>query len=301
MDLCRSTHPSERNQDIVDFFALHNLHDISHFFRLPRGQLRWTWRMRREVNGIQQILHSTTDGILSDNPPNFAKFSLHLPRHFVTDHRLVGAELWLSPILSHRTYLRHRRHCPPIPYMSTLADHMINSLCTHLPPRTLPKLLQRDHSWISSSTWRCVDCFANLRRRFLANHSSIHFLTNGAKHQCMDVDEILCCLHSEVRTGLRRDRRPCAEKVSVAIEQLQAQSTAASTVEAFCLLRPWYCSFNKQNQPTQHDLDDVRHEYTTLFSARESCGVPLPTHVAPFPIDDTILDEPAIASALLQR
>jgi hypothetical protein len=143
---------------------------------------------------------------------------------------------------------------------------------------------QRDRSWIAADTWASIDHRAELRRRALFNNDGNIFESEIRQ------------LGKNIHRLLRRDRRHRAERTG---EEIAAKLAAKDIHGAFNCLQAWYKHRVKKSViPTVTDSKIITEDYAELFAARPSFGEPLPIHVQPFPILDSIPDKEEIKKAL---
>ena len=74
--------------DVSIVLSLLNLEDVANHFTHPRG--RWTWSQWRSGRYIR----STTDYVLAQNPKDFSRWVIKMPR-YNSDHRAIVTELSL--------------------------------------------------------------------------------------------------------------------------------------------------------------------------------------------------------------
>jgi hypothetical protein len=101
----------------------------------------------------------------------------------------------------------------------------------------------------------------------------------------------------EIQKSLQMDRRQRAYHVSMQIEQ---KMTAGDMRGAYNLLRGWYrdCGGGKSPCPTHKDLDMIRHDFKALFQKEVPSEEPLPIHVQPASISDTVPNKDSILLAV---
>jgi hypothetical protein len=82
------------------------------------------------------------------------------------------------------------------------------------------------------------------------------------------------------------------EKVS---QEIETKIQSGNVHGAFELLRGWYCRHGgKSPRPTHKDLILIRSQFRNLYHKADPSGDPLPIHVSPAPVNDSIPDEDEI-------
>jgi hypothetical protein len=75
--------------------------------------------------------------------------------------------------------------------------------------------------------------------------------------------------------------------------------TAGNMAGAYDLLRGWYRERGgKPPRPTHKDLDMIRRNFMTLYQKEAPSEEPLPVHVQPASIEDTVPDAATILIAV---
>ena len=96
-------------------------------------------------------------------------------------------------------------------------------------------------------------------------------------------------LSKAIWQSLRKDRRQRVEKVS---REIETKIQSGNVHGAFELLRGWYRRRGgKSPRPTRKDLNLIRSQFRNLYRKVDPSGDPLPIHVSPAPVNDSIQDE----------
>jgi hypothetical protein len=105
-------------------------------------------------------------------------------------------------------------------------------------------------------------------------------------------DEVIHSLSKAIQQSLRKDRCRRAEKVS---QEIETKFQSGNVHGAFELLCGWYRKCDgKSPRPTHKDLNLIQSQFRNLYRKVDPSGDPLPTHVSPAPVNDSILDEDEI-------
>jgi hypothetical protein len=82
--------------------------------------------------------------------------------------------------------------------------------------------------------------------------------------------------------------------------QIEQKMTAGNMKGAYDLLQGWYrdCGGGKPTHPTSKDLDMIRRDFKALFQKEAPPEEPLPIHVQPASISDTVPNEDSILLAV---
>jgi exonuclease III len=274
-DFDRFDNPSPRNIGIAAMTATLGVEDMSrHFRRRRRNALLQTWRARRE----NRLIVSRCDYIMSDVRKYFTSIRVVMPRHFDSDHSAVIATLDPTSTIRHRRYLRGRKAFPlrEMPRLHCAADEMLNRL--PMQRRAVPPAITNRPSWISTATWALIDQRAMGRRQSSLSPQELKVLS------------------SRIRRSLRQDRVRRTEIAGIAIEESLREKRPQ---EAWKLLKRWYTqSTGKAPKPSLADFQEIEQEYTTLYRAVDSPGLPLQVHYHPVEVNDEIPTEDEISTAV---
>jgi hypothetical protein len=215
---------------------------------------------------------------LAQELSDFKRWAIKSPRVH-TDHRAIIAEMTTDRFYIHKRYTTCRRQLPDFPLQYPLSENDVRF--QHLKKykneiEELPK--QREKSWISRQTWKLIDKRVYAVRRQMS-------------------DDLIHDYGKEIRKSLRMDRRQRAYRISMQIEQ---KMTAGNMKGAYDLLRGWYrdCGGGKPPRPTRKDLDMIRRDFKALFQKEAPPEEPLPIHVQPASISDTVPNEDSILLAV---
>jgi hypothetical protein len=258
-----------RNQTVAACFAAYGLFDLlSHFRQWKAFRHNKTWYQVRQGT----LYQSRCDYILGTDRRLFETVGLRDPRSYSTNHLMLRGRLLRRPTKCHRRYLHGRRQFPlKVPAMGPLtqADTLYRELKSLI---NIPAPTPRSNPprWMSATTLRLIDTRAALRRN---------------KHHSRQQARVLT---GQIKQSLRLDWRRRAEDAAKAIGKC-LHTEEPDLQKAWNILKRWYRHATaRQPHPSREDLVTVSTEYETLYTAEMPSppGAPIPTHVAPFPIND---------------
>ena len=269
---------SPRNQAIASILTAFGLEDMLLNFQQPKAhRSRTTWHQTRQGRPYS----SRPDYILSCDRRNFKKVSIKNPRHFSSDHYMIIADWYGSTPTSHSRYLRGRRRLPfkhPIG-PATRADTLFGEIRRNMDP--LPrKSARHPYNWLSSTTTQLIDRRCSLRGN--RNH-------DRAKARR---------LSRAITQSIKRDRKARTERAGTAI-QAALDGPHGDLQGAYRILQRWYRhNGDRPPKPTRQDLQTTTNEFADLYAITTPPGDPIPVHVQPQPIPDTVPTEDEILDAV---
>ena len=292
----------ERASDISHAISILNLSDVANHFPHPRG--KWTWSQNREGRYIR----STIDYVLADNPLEFTRWVIKIPR-FNSDHRAIVTELSVQSNREHRVYVRQRKQFPIQDDTPTTVDKMFEHLrCSLETPKPFD---QRDNSWISKETWSLIDRRYELVHKHRTRHHicDVPVSSRTRSHDnpfvqrdapqgdcCRNCKAIFKDISRRIRKSLKQDRKARAAKVGAEAEAFLANGEIH---EAYRTIRGWYRKVTHvPSKPEYVNLQKESKSYQQLYTATTPRGRPLPVNITAYAINDAIPDETEITQAL---
>jgi exonuclease III len=252
--------------DIATELLSRGLVDTLPLFKRRRRDATWTWRQPRGPDDSE--IRSRCDYILSTERNLFTKVAVRDPRHFVSDHFMVMAEMPTAPMSRCTAYLRGRRRTPlqlPKRGPLTRADikfeavlDMVEGGVAKRRPRT---------PWISPATWTLVDRRTAMRR-------------------APRYDQLLYrCLSRQIKKSIHTDRQNRTTEAGSTIEALLKSNELK---EAWGVLQAWYNhAGDRPQKPSRQDLVTMTAEREELYRKRDPPGEPIPILLdRPYEIED---------------
>jgi exonuclease III len=266
---------SAREASIAGLVANLGVEDmLKHFKQTKRHKNGDTWRMNRQ----DQIVQSRCDYIMAEDRREFLAVKITSPRLFDSDHKAVVAVLQVKTKKDNQQYRKQRSSFPlKVPRgQANQAEQLQKQLIREA--RTAADPINRRSEWISPATWTLVDRRAQGRR----NNS---IAGNDLRR-----------LNSQIRNSLRRDRKTRTETAAADIQEALAQKDKQT---AWQILKRWYrLTTGRPPKPTRLDMSFLENEYTALYKATPSPGVPIPIHYHGNAIDDSTPNEEEILRAV---
>lgn len=271
-----------RSHHVAAFIAAHGLFDLlPHFLQTSKYKDHTTWHQMRQGT----LIRSRCDYILGTDRRLIQRLRIRDTRHYDSDHYMLRARLLRSPTNCHFKYLKGRRAFPL--NHGTGAKSEIDTRFDELKamgehPRG-PQKPDRPQ-WISEATLKLMDARSQLRK-------DPHHCRNRAR-----------TLTRQVRQGLKQDRQRRAERAATAIGECLSGGPGDHDIQgAYNIIKAWYKHATKrQPHPSREDLQRVSTEFANLYHKEDPSppGPPIPTHVPPFPILDSIPTADEIGTAV---
>ena len=260
-----------RAQTINATLVSYGLQDLLyHFVQARRYRNLKTWQQSRQGTTLQ----SRCDYIMSPDRRYFEWLRIKEPRYFTSDHFMLVARLLIRPTPCHRRYLHGRKKFPIRPPIGpiTRADWMFQMVKDQCPPPPRAQARKVRPHWLSPETIQAMDTRCNLRRDPNHDRSIARQLTR------------------RVNALINQDRKKRTEEAGKAIQDALSGETQ-DLQGAYNILKRWYRHHGDRPQkPTREDLRVTTQNFSQLFKAETPSppGDPIPVHVQPVPVDDTI-------------
>ena len=186
---------------------------------------------------------------------------------------MLVAKYLTRPTACHKRYLKGRLQWPipppaqPLSYLDTLWERV--KLQCPLPQRAA---YLKKKCWLSDNTIELMDARCSLRKNPRHSRADARRLTRA------------------IATSLKADRKARTVAAGLAI-QAALEGPQPSQRAAYQHLQKWY-KFNSGRtfKPSRQDLESRTTAFATLYTAEDPSppGDPIPIHVNPAPIDDSI-------------
>lgn len=281
MSIWRTRPPTNRTNQVAATLAVFGLEDFLHHFRQRKNFLhKQTWR--KVMKG--KLHRSRCDYIMGTDRRLFQTVSIRDPRHFSTDHLMIVAKYLVKPTACHKRYLRGQLTFPlkwPIGPMSQ-ADHIFDEVKQYMPhpPRNNKKPRP---TWLSDKTLKLIDERSDLKCR---------------QHCDTDTTRKYRQLTRAINSSLNADQKRRTEVAGAAIEEALSGDTP-NLRQAYQILQSWHKHHgDRPCKPSRQDLETVTNECADLYREEDPIGAPIPIHVQPKPINDTVPSEEEIQNAV---
>jgi len=270
---------SQRNTQVDTLLGTYGLDDMLIHFRQRKPFRHYkTWHQyRSDTNTIHR---SRCDYILGTDRRLFQSVGIRDPRHFSTDHYMVVATYLAKPQRSHKKYLLGRKTFPlKLPKWGPLpkADALYEQLLDYWDPPP-PSAKKTKPNWITQPTLQLMDARCSLRRNPRHNRTEARRLSRA------------------INARLKLDRKARTEQAGAAI-QAALDGPEPNMRQSYKILQAWYKHHgDRPPKPSRTDLQTLTTQFRDLYTKETPCppGAPIPVHIAPYPIDDSIPDEAEI-------
>jgi hypothetical protein len=184
--------------------------------------------------------------------------------------------------MSHKQYLRGRKEFPLVSptHPRYLLDTMFQNLKAQCPlPPQQKHAKAASRPWLSEATIKLMDTRCALRKD--SHHSRV----------------IARQLDRQTRRSIHNNRKKRTEEAGKTIKA--ALNNGSNQKDAHKVAKSWYRHMgDRPPKPTQQDLRTTANEYTALYQPQEPPEEPIPTHVAPAHVDNSVPSEEEIDKAI---
>lgn len=266
---------------ITNTLATYGLQDLlPHFVQRKPHRDFCTWHQHRS----NQLLRSRCDYILGLDRRQFQLVAIRDPRHFSTDHFMVIGKLYVQTPKSHKHYLRGRRRFP-LRAHATASQQPIDTLFAQVLAnceRPKPTAPRKRPTWLSHKTLQLLDQRCQFRRNPSHCQATARRLTRA------------------INASIKLDRKTRTEEAGAAIQAALSNTDDPHRLRnSYLILQNWYRHHgDRPPKPSRQDLDSVANEFEDLYRESTPVGPPIPIHVAPAPVDDSVPSEEEIRNAV---
>ena len=254
------------------------LDDLGSHFRSRHGNRFATWHQM--VDG--QMRTSICDFILTDKRAVFTKLKAAVPRYCNTDHRVLWADIRVTPAPRFVRDLKGRRRPPPlnIPNPDPTLDPLLDACFASKTELPADQQVIDKSTWVSATLLRLYDERSNIRRR---PH------TRGRRRALRQNKK-------RIKRQRRLDRLRHAENACTRIEDSLREKDLDS---AWGWCKAWYKEATlRPSRPSPLDLQEIADSFGELYTEDGVVREAMPTHVQPAAIDDTPPTDEEIATAV---
>eukprot|EP00797_Seminavis_robusta_P003406 Sro1211_g252850.1 Reverse transcriptase (RNA-dependent DNA polymerase) (1066) ;mRNA; f:30706-34100 len=273
-----------RTAEVFKALAPYSLEDhLLHFKQRKKHSDYTTWYQYRSTT--DKTYRSRCDYILGPDRRLFQWITIKNPRYFTSDHHMLLSWYRTCPAKSHKAYLNGRRKFPltlpkigPLTHADTLYERVL-AACPQ------PELQTKKRpQWLAPDTLKSMDTRCALRRNPKHDKTKARQLTR------------------EINRLIKRDRKRRTEEAGQRI-QSHLEGPTKNLQASYGELKRWYRHLgDRPPKPSRQDLQQIASDFTALYKAEEPTppGEPIPIHVQPAAIDDSIPTADEIKEATMK-
>ena len=253
--------------------------DLGSHFRTCKGTRFTTWHQVAQG----QLRSALCDFVLTNRRADFTKLKAVEPRYYDSDHRLVYADMRVEKSVQFRRWLRGRKDPPALPPVQHRPhlDGQLTSCFEHGEAEVTVTRQPRDQStWVSQALLELYDSRTHLQT----------LCPTRAWRRAL----------RQLKKRIKRQRkRDLQEHTIQACDRIRHSLQEKDLDSAWGWCKKWYQEAStKPHRPSPHDLEEIQAMFQERYTADGIARDPLPTHVQPFAIVDSVPNEAEIATAV---